>query len=560
MNFIIIIAGCLNLTLGLWVWLSNKYKKLNNLFLMFSLATTIVCIFDFIFRFYPTGSIVKWSYAFASILPNIAVLWLYELCEIKLSKVKTFLILLPGIFFFLVSASTNFIIREVYFLTFLGYRGNFGLLFPYYSTYIFVFSIVIIWELYERQLKTSNALKRLQLRYILVGLLLYSLSGSIFSLLLPSFFHIYDLTLLDALSSLFFVGFSSYAILKHHLFNIKVVATEIFVFFISVTLLIDSLLSKNLSEFVLKFFLFLGVSFLGGLLIRGVLGEIKSKDRIKELADNLGSANKELSLANRELKKLDKTKSEFLSIASHQLRTPIAAIRGLSAMLVDGDFGKLSIEQDDALKKILMSCGRMVHLIDNLLNISRMESGRMKFNFEEADIKNMAKEVVEELRPIAEQKGLHINFESQGEIPKLMLDPEKMRQVLINFIDNSIKYTEKGDVDVSLKIIKQKELREMISRSSQYPSNKLNMHNKNDNYVVFSVKDKGMGISEDDQYSLFKKFVRGNGMSTVNTNGSGLGLYVCRKMIEAHKGFIWTESEGEGQGSKFCFALKAGKL
>jgi signal transduction histidine kinase len=146
-------------------------------------------------------------------------------------------------------------------------------------------------------------------------------------------------------------------------------------------------------------------------------------------------------------------------------------------------------------------------------------------NFEE-----LVENVIEELETTAKKKKLKLIYKKPKKaLPKVRIDREKIRQVVMNLIDNAIKYTEKGKVQVELKLIKNK--------------------------ILFSVSDSGMGIEEGDMINLFKKFSRGQGTSVIHTEGTGLGLYVARQMIESHKGKIWAESEGKGKGAKFIFEL-----
>lgn len=249
-----------------------------------------------------------------------------------------------------------------------------------------------------------------------------------------------------------------------------------------------------------------------------------------KLKKEIEKATEELTLANVELKKLDEAKSNFVSIASHQLRTPLTVIKGYVSMMLEGSFGKLNPGERDSLEKVYASGERLIQLVENLLNISRIESGRLQFNYEEVQLEDMIGGVVEELSGYAKKRGLKLEYKKpEKAFPKLNIDEEKIRQVAMNLIDNSIKYTKKGSVTVSLKKIGQ--------------------------IIRFCVSDSGMGIDKEDLPNLFKKFSRGKGTSVVHTEGTGLGLYVAKEMVDAHNGKIWAESKGKDKGSKFCFEL-----
>ena len=249
-----------------------------------------------------------------------------------------------------------------------------------------------------------------------------------------------------------------------------------------------------------------------------------------KLKKEIEKATEELRKANIDLKKLDQAKSDFISIASHQLRTPLTVIKGYISMMLEGSFGELNPAERDSLEKVYASGERLIQLVENLLNISRIESGRLQFNYEEIQLDDMVGSVVEELSGYAKKKGLKLGYKKpEKTLPKLKIDDEKIRQVVMNLIDNSIKYTKKGSITVSLK--------------------------KRENFIRFCVSDSGMGIEKGDLSNLFKKFSRGKGTSTIHTEGTGLGLYVAKEMIDAHNGKIWAESKGNGKGSKFCFEL-----
>jgi signal transduction histidine kinase len=249
-----------------------------------------------------------------------------------------------------------------------------------------------------------------------------------------------------------------------------------------------------------------------------------------KLKKEVKKATKNLQAANERLRRMDKAKTDFLSIASHQLRTPLTVIKGYISMLLEYNFGKLGKKQEQALRKVFDSSERLIDLVENLLNVSRMQSGRMEYNFQKYRLEDMAQDVYDELKTVAEKKGLRfvLNTPSQP-LPQVNIDPEKMRQVVMNLIDNAIKYTPAGHVTIDL--------------------------NKTKQGVEFCVKDSGMGMTPEDIDNLFQKFSRNEKTDLVHTEGTGLGLYVAKKIVEAHGGKIWAESEGKGKGSKFCFTL-----
>jgi len=249
-----------------------------------------------------------------------------------------------------------------------------------------------------------------------------------------------------------------------------------------------------------------------------------------QLKKEIKKATQDLVVANQKLTRVDQAKSEFISIASHQLRTPITVIKGYVSMVLAGDFGKLEFEQENSLKKVYESSEQMMRLVNNLLNISRIEAERLEFNYEIINLEQVVSDIVNNLQKILGQKKICLKYIKPSEqLPLVKIDQQKIKEVIANLIENAIKYTVEGNITVSLKVI--------------------------DQNIQFGVSDSGVGICKDDIPKLFKKFSRGETMSRIHTEGTGLGLYVARKMIEAHQGKIWVESEGENKGSQFYFQL-----
>lgn len=262
--------------------------------------------------------------------------------------------------------------------------------------------------------------------------------------------------------------------------------------------------------------------------------EIKSFIDVVTVALNKSSLHRELEDANEKLKALDKLKTEFLSLASHQLRTPLTAISGYASMIYDGFYGEIdNTELKETINIICKSSKSLIKVVEDLLNVSKIEQGGMKYEMAPFDLSEVAKEMVDSLSINAKDRNLDLSFEcAKDDTCMVIADKEKIRQVVLNFIDNSIKYTKEGSIKVKVEKIKDK--------------------------VVFSVKDTGMGMTNETKESLFKKFARGDS-DHMNTSGTGLGLYLTKEISEAHGGRVYVESEGLGKGSTFFMELNAVK-
>ena len=265
-------------------------------------------------------------------------------------------------------------------------------------------------------------------------------------------------------------------------------------------------------------------------MMNALTNQVGIVSRNLKLYENLQGTNLELQEANLRLRELDKTKSEFLSIASHQLRTPISAIKGYLSMMMDGDFGVLPHNFRKIIKDLFESSARLARLINIFLNVSRIESGRLKLEKHPIQISDMIESVVQELSAQAKQKKIKLSYKKhRKKIPLIFADSDKLREVVLNLIDNSIKYTIKGSVTASVEFDKKE--------------------------LTFLVKDTGIGIDPAEVKGLFRKFVRGSGVAQIHTGGSGLGLFIAQKIIKEHGGKIWTESKGKEKGSTFKFTL-----
>ncbi len=229
-------------------------------------------------------------------------------------------------------------------------------------------------------------------------------------------------------------------------------------------------------------------------------------------------------------KMVERMKTEFVSISAHQLRTPLSAIKWSLKMLLDGDLGEITEEQKSFIQKTYEANEKMIELINDLLDVTRIEEGRYLYKTEPAEIEEIIKKVLSSLKQIAINKKIELIFKkSKEKLPKIILDKEKIGLAIQNIVENAINYTlAGGKVTVSLKCVKKE--------------------------VEVSVSDTGVGIPKDQQKRVFSKFFRGSNAIRMETRGTGLGLYITKNIIEAHGGKIWFESE-EGKGTTFYFTL-----
>lgn len=511
-----LISGISVIGLGIFVYLSNRKAILNKIFFVFSVATNIWLVGTFLMWTSKGDELIIFWDRFIYIGVVFIPITTYHF-GLVLSKIKNQKNLLYFGYFlaflFLVLSRTNYFMEGLYQYSWGAHtqaRFFHHLFLIYFAFYIILF-FLNTFKFYKER---AQGIEKLQAKYVFFALLILSL-GSI------AFFPAYGI---DVYPVSYFSGFVcavilAYTATKHHLFNVRVITTELFTSLIILSLLIYTILSPSLDEFLIRGGLFLFVTILGFLLIKSVLKEIKIREK--------------LQVAYQELKKLDNAKSEFLSIASHQLRTPLTAIKGYIGMLQEGIFGKFNKEVENVFEKVYLSNERLIKLVNSLLDISRIEAGRMEFKFKKVQIEEIIEGVVKELFIAAKKKKVYLKFERQKKLlPRAMIDSMKIRQVVLNIIDNSVKYTSKGGVKVSVRLVQ----------------------NKGKNFCQIAVQDTGIGVPKEELESIFQMYKRGTGMRMF-PEGSGLGLYVAKKLIKAHNGRIWVESKGSGKGTSFYIKL-----
>jgi signal transduction histidine kinase len=252
------------------------------------------------------------------------------------------------------------------------------------------------------------------------------------------------------------------------------------------------------------------------------------------LQQKIDEATKQLRHANHRLKELDQTKDEFISMASHQLRTPLTTIKGYLSMVLEGDVGPVSKKEKDMIQHAFDGAERMVFLIGDLLNVSRLQSGKFVIENKPMDLAKMVGAEVTLLQETAKNHHLTLNYKKPEKFPLLSLDETKIRQVIMNFIDNAIFYTPaEGSIEVKLEA--------------------------DDKEVRFSVTDTGLGVPKEAQHHLFSKFYRAGNARKMRPDGTGLGLFMAKKVVVAQGGAIIFNST-EGKGSTFGFSLPRAKV
>ena len=516
------------LILGFTVYFNNRHSLTNQSFLFFACATIVYGVFNYLNYRVQYSYYVLWFLR----ITLFAAVWhafsFFQLFFIFPKEKAVFpwwykFLIIPIVIFTSFFSLTPFVFRGIGYLADVGQVTN-----PVRGVGMPVFGVVsaslVIGAVLLLVKKTVRATGLDRRRFVLVSLgsiITFSLI-LVFNVVLPLIFNEVRFVPLAPVFIFPFIIFTTYSIIRHKLLDIKVISTEILILGLSVALLFEVIISDSILSLVYRGSVFLLVLSVGLLLIKSIRKEILEREQVEQLAESLEHANVRLQ-------ELDKQKTEFLSIASHQLRTPLSIIKGYIELIEDGAFGKPTQKIRETLHDMDQSNERLIRLIDEFLDISRIEQGRTKFHFEKSDIDEVITSVVKEVGERGIMKGLAVHWEPAVGLTEVEMDEEKIRHVVFNFLDNAIKYSTKGTITLSTTV--------------------------RDASVEVMVQDEGIGFNKIDEDNFFQKFYRGENVKGINVNGTGLGLFVCKKFIEGHGGETWARSKGAGKGSELGFRI-----
>ena len=517
-NYIIVtLIVILDIWLGLWVYRSNRKSKINQQFSLltfFLLLWAVLCYLKSILPLNISLILVKLAYGVVALFYIPFYFFLkYFPREEKTSSILDKFILGICVFLFFFALS-NRMVKEVKVIAgknvpILG-EGRF-----IYLGLISGLLMLILFSFLRKYSKLSEE-EKLKSQYFLIGLGIFIFMNSVFNIVLPLLQGQAQYSCIGNHSAVFLLLFTAYAIVKRQLFGIKVVLTEILVGAIAILLLVDLFLSKTPFEYFWKGILFFTFLIFGNFLIKSVIREIKLRKKLEE--------------AYQKLKKLDEAKTEFVSITSHQLRGPLGLIKGYLWMILNQKYGPFPEKLSRPLKNTFEATQRLVKVVNDLLNLSRIELGKISLEKRYFQIEEIVDNIYKELLPVAQKKKLEFKIEKpKRPLPKILGDSLKIREAIFNLVDNAIKYTQQGFVKISLEEKK--------------------------GFVLIKIADSGIGFDPQEIKDLFEKFRRVGRGKLIDTQGTGLGLYIAKKFIELHKGRLWAESPGRGKGSTFYIKL-----
>ena len=529
----ILLMAALNIVFALIVYLHSK-KSLREIFFIFStfsvglwsLAVFILISPDISLIFFKFGLISHFWAGNFIFLSFLWFAWFYKNTSPGRYIILPLLLSAGDIALLLSMVFSDFVFKSIMLADNLNTAVGINKIgYTTYCLYLFVVFLIIELILAKKYTSSSGA-ERKQLGYIIAGTSIAGLLGLTTNLFLPGIGIFSFFTLGPTLSTIF-VALISYAILKHALFNLRIITTELFAIRLMMAVAGNAFTARNQGDALVAGFVFVLVLVFGILLIRSVYREVRQREEIERLAGDLAKANEEL-------KKLDAAKSEFISLAGHQLRAPLTAIKGYSSMMLEGSFGKIEESAAEVLRRVMTSADQLVKMAADLLDLSRIEAGKFKYNFTPLHFSEVIRKALGELEGISKARGIALEFTDENK-EKLRVngDPDKIHEIVINLIDNALKYTKDGPITAKLEVVNsggRKNLR-------------------------FSVCDKGIGVPKEDLHKLFTKFARTEAAQKVRPEGMGLGLYFVKKITEDHGGRVWAESAGIGKGSTFFTEL-----
>lgn len=510
------------LLLGFFVFKKGKGSLPNKIMFSTLLAFAVWVILDSVFWAANRSDVIMFVWSLQVLiepLVHVSALYLLQVLVNKRDtafgqKIVLFLLYVPIIML----APTQYILSGFDLSTCLSNETIF-------SYYTYVLEIIFtIWILVFGLVKYKQAVtkeKKKEIMYLTLGIIFFLIAFS-WGAITGSFTEDWNLAQAGLIGMPIFAIFLVYTIVKYKTFHMKLMASQALVVALVILIGAQFAFIQNNTSRILNGFTFLGAIIFGILLIKSVKREVEQRERLEKLTLALESAN-------TKLEEVDKAKTEFLSLASHQLRSPITAIKGYTSMFLEGSYGEVSEVQREPISRVFQSSLNLANVVEDLLDVAKIEQGGMKYVMQDVDLETITSALNKEFSLTAKSKGLELKYENAGASPCMVsVDPVKFRQVVLNLLDNSIKYTQTGFVKLSI--------------------------TKKDGNAVVSISDSGMGMSPETQAKLFGKFSRGEGMK-VNAGGSGIGLYLAKEIVEAHKGTVTASSEGVGKGSTFAVTI-----
>ncbi len=507
--------------LGFTAYFSNTKNATNVSFWLFTLSAALWSIVNYLFYHIANPYLAFWIIRTVIFLATWFVFFLFQFLLVfpaeKYIFPKKYLYgLLPLTCFISLMTLTPLVFNSI------GSLSNTGAIETINNgPGIFFFALFVtflifggLW-IFIKKMRLAPKSEKGQYRSILWGLFVTFLLIISFNLVLPAFYNNASFISLGALFILPTVVAAGYEIAKYHLFRVKVFATSLLIFLLSISILLEVLSSATLFQIIFRSMEFVLVLAIGILLIRSVLREVEQREHIQELANQLEFAN------NQQV--------ALIHFITHQVKGFLTKSRNVFSMALEGEFGPIPDTFKPILQMGLESDTKGVNTVQEILNASNIKSGKITYSMQLFDLAALLSEIITTLKPNADAKKLSLKVTLSENPCEIQGDRMQLENAFKNIIDNAIKYTPAGEVAISL--------------------------TKEGSLVRIIEQDTGVGITPEDMGKLFTEGGHGKESVKVNVDSTGFGLYIVKNIITAHNGEIWAESEGAGKGSKFTIEL-----
>ncbi|OGI70875.1 hypothetical protein A3C60_01770 [Candidatus Nomurabacteria bacterium RIFCSPHIGHO2_02_FULL_37_45] len=512
---VVVAATCV---LGFVVYFSNKKSITSKTFLFFSLVTALWGVVTYFSYKFIDSNILLWLFRLSLFFAVFQAFYLYRLLVVFPNENHSFstrhkYILIPAVILTSLLTLTPYVFSGI-----IGKPTAGEVALVEKGSGLIIFALVAIGLVIKAfhtlilKIKNSkNLTERKTFSIILVGLVIMFALIIFFNLIFATVFSDPRFVPLGALFTFPFITFTSYAILKQKLFNIKVAATAILVFLLSVVLFLEIIFADSFVLILFRSCIFLLVLIFGINLIRSVLKEVEQKEELAKL--------------NVELKDLLAQRESLMHLINHKVKGSFTRSKYIFAGMLDGTFGDINEEIKKRANQGLESDDAGIKTIDLVLNTDNLQKGLIKYDMKTVDLKDIALKIISEKKGPAETKGIGMKNDIKEGTYSVLGDSFWLKEAINNLLENSIRYTKSGTITLGLE--------------------------KNNDKILLSVKDTGIGITPEDRNILFTQGGRGKDSVKTNVDSTGYGLYSVKLIIDAHKGRVYAESPGVDKGSTF---------
>lgn len=517
-NIFILLVLVSNFILGIFIYLSSKKSIININFFIFSTTATLWGVSMFLFRSFPEYSnslFARMLYASASMIPFVFLYFtrVFPTEAYGLSRRYIQVLSIPFLLIFSMSLMEGLLIVSS--SSILGeepkifFHQKYHFIYALYINVYFAICYIILFLKYFK----ATGIERVQMAYVITGTLVGTMIGVSTNLVMP-YLGDFSLNWMGQIGVISMVGAIAYSIMKHRLFNMKVLATQFIVAVLCISMFTRLLFSTTDKDLVINVVFLIITLIVGIFLIRSVIKEVKLREQVEKLAEDLQKANL--------------GQSNLIHFMNHQVKGRFGNAKNIFAELLTDDYGVMPKDAIPLLQKGLEETNMGVDYVQSILHGASAENGTLPYEMADMDMQELVESVFNKQKEYAEKKGLKISLNIEKGNYIIKGDSTQLSEAVKNLIDNSINYTMEGSIDVSLSSVDK---------------------------VKLVIKDTGVGITSDDKQKLFKSGGRGSESLKINVNSTGYGLAFVKGVVEAHKGRVWAESDGRGKGSVFVLEL-----